>query len=60
MVTNNWVGAFIGAAIALLVAILVPPYVPAPGGMIISVLGYVVAVVLFIVGLLALLRGRGV
>ena len=60
MITANWTGALIGAVVALLIAIFVPPYVPAPGGSIIQILGYIIAVVLFVVALLALLRGRGV
>lgn len=60
MVRNSWVGYLIGAVVALLIAIFAPPYIPEPGGTIVAVIGYVVAVVLFILTFVALLRGRGV
>lgn len=60
MHTNNWLGCLIGAVVALLIAIFVPPYVPEPGGVLIQIIGYVVAVLLFVVALLALVRGRGI
>jgi hypothetical protein len=60
MITNNWVGSLIAAVICLLIAIFVPPYIPAPGGSIIMVIAYIAAVALFIIAILALVRGRGV
>lgn len=60
MVHTNWIGTLIAAVICLLIAIFVPPYVPEPGGVIIMIVGYIAAVILFILTILALVRGRGV
>ncbi|MFA7264862.1 MAG: hypothetical protein WC054_00880 [Candidatus Nanopelagicales bacterium] len=60
MVRTNWIGCLIGAVICLLIAIFVPPYIPAPGGSIVMIIGYIAAVVLFILAILGLVRGRGV
>ena len=60
MVRTNWVGCLIGAVVCLLIAIFVPPYIPEPGGKLIEIIGYIAAVVLFILAILGLVRGRGV
>jgi uncharacterized protein YacL len=60
MVATNWVSTLIGAVIALLIAILVPPYLPHPADTIISILAWIVCVILFVLTLVSLLRGRGV
>lgn len=50
------VGALIGAVIAVLVAVLLAPLIPEPGGQIVSVIAWIVAAVLLIVGLIRLLN----
>jgi hypothetical protein len=54
-----WLSAFVGAVVAVLVAVLLAPLVPQPGGQILSILAWIVAGVLIVVGLVYLLRGRG-
>jgi hypothetical protein len=60
MLTNNWVGSLIGGVICLLIAFLVPPYLPAPASSIIYILGLIAGVILIILAIVALVRGRGV
>lgn len=55
-----WLSYFLGAVVAVLVALLLAPYIPDPGGHIVSVIAWIVAVVLVVLGLVALVRGRGI
>lgn len=56
---TNWVGTLIGGIVCLLIAIFVPPYIPDPGGVIVQIIGYIAAVILFVLTVLHLVRGRG-
>lgn len=60
MRTTNWLGCLIAAVVCLLIAYFVPPYVPEPGGQLIQIIGFVAAVVLVIMAIIALVRGRGI
>lgn len=60
MVRTNWLGCLLAAVLCLLIAIFVPPYIPHPGDAIIQILGYIAAVILFILAILGLVRGQGV
>jgi hypothetical protein len=60
MVVGHWIGLLIGAVVAALVAILLAPLVPEPGGQIISVVAWIVCVLLVVLALVSLVRGRGV
>lgn len=57
---SNALWTLISAVIVLVVAIVVPPYLPAPLSVLLMWIGYLVAFVLFVLGIVALVRGRGV
>lgn len=55
----RWLAAFVGAVVAIVVALYVTPLVPQPAGQILTLLAWIVAAVLIVLGLVYLLRGRG-
>lgn len=60
MLRYNWLGCLIAGVICLVIAIVLPPYIPEPGGQLVQIFGYLAAVILIILAIAALVRGRGV
>lgn len=56
----NWLGCLIAGVICLVIAIVLPPYIPEPGGQLVMIFGYLAAVILILLAILGLVRGRGV
>lgn len=54
---RSWISYLIGAVIAVLIALLLAPYIPEPGGHIVAILAWIVAVVLIVLALVSLVRG---
>lgn len=52
-----WISYLIGAVVAILIALLLAPLIPDPGGHIVAIIAWIVAVVLIILGLVYLVRG---
>lgn len=52
----TWLSYIIGAVIAALIALLLAPYIPQPGGHIVAIIGWVVCVILVVLGLISLIR----
>ena len=55
-----WLSYILGAVIAALIAIFLAPVIPNPGDQIVSVLAWIVAVILIVLGLVALVRRPGI
>ena len=56
----RWLACFLGAIVCVLVALLLAPYIPDPGDAIVAICAWIAAAVLAVLGLVALVRGRGV
>ena len=54
----SWLSYFLGALIAALVAIFLAPIIPSPGDQICVIIAWIVCVILVVLGLVALFRGR--
>ena len=56
---GNWIGCLVGAVICGLIAWLLAPYIPDPGGRIVSIIAWIGAVVLAVLAVFYLVTGRG-
>lgn len=54
---GGWLGYLLAAIVCLLIAILVAPLLPYPGDVVVSIFGYIAAVVLLLLAILRLVRG---
>ena len=52
----SWLSYFIGAVIAVLVALLLAPVIPSPGDQLVAIVAWIAAVILAILGIVALVR----
>lgn len=56
---RSWIGCLIGAAICVLIALVLAPFVPDPGGHIITIIAWFGAVILAVLAIYYLVTGNG-